>query len=121
MLVTQTCDQLQHPRLDGDVERARRLVEDQKARFDGEGASDRHSVPLPAGELMREAAAVLTLQPDFSQQAFYPFAHGGARKLSARGHGLGEGGAYAHARVECSVWILEDDLCCLPVAAKGSA
>ena len=47
------------------VERARRFVKDKQPRFDGKRSCDRHPLPLSAGELVGETAAVLAVEPDF--------------------------------------------------------
>ncbi len=53
-LALQILEQLQYLRLDGDVERRRRLVGDQQIGFVGERHGDHHPLALPAGELVRE-------------------------------------------------------------------
>src|SRR6266516_6289478 len=121
MQVTQVCDQLQHPRLDGDVESARRFVEDEQPRFDGERACDRHPLPLSSRELVGETAAVLIVESDLVEQSVDALADSLARKPTMGGHGFGERRAGAHAWVERAVWILEDDLRGLPVAAERGA
>ncbi len=52
--------QLQDLRLDGDVERGRRLVGDQNFRFAGDCDCDHHALAHAAGQLMR-----IVVQPAF--------------------------------------------------------
>ncbi len=49
----QVLQQLEDLRLDGDVERRRRLVGDQQVRLVGQRHGDHHALPLAAGQLVR--------------------------------------------------------------------
>ena len=55
----QVLEQLQHLRLDGDVERRRRLVGDQKVRVVGERHGDHHPLLLSAGKFVRQGAQAI--------------------------------------------------------------
>ena len=63
--------QLQHLFLNGDVQRAGRLVEHQEFGLHNQGAGNRHALALPAGELMRvtlqEARKLLFCQANVFQ------------------------------------------------------
>ena len=72
-------EQVEHPRLRGDVERAGRLVADDDRRIQGQGSGDRDPLPLSAGELPRVAAAGVRRQPDRVEQLPHP----GAAALDA--------------------------------------
>jgi hypothetical protein len=52
----QLANELQHLRLDGDVERRRRLVGDDERRPAGEGDGDHHALPHAPGKLVRVVA-----------------------------------------------------------------
>ena len=67
-------EQLQDLRLDGDVERGRRLVGDQQVRLVGERHGDHHALPLAARQLMRigAEAALRIADADFRQQLQRP-------------------------------------------------
>ena len=49
----QLAQELEHPRLHGDIERRRRLVEQEQLRFDREGACNANPLPLPTRKLSR--------------------------------------------------------------------
>ena len=53
---SQLAQQVEHLRLDGDVERGRRLVGNDERRLAGERDGDHHALPHAAGELMRVVA-----------------------------------------------------------------
>ena len=69
--------QVQHHRLDGDVERRGRLVEDDEVGFERDGAGDADARLLAAGELVREAVEQVERQADQAREL-----------LAARPHGL---------------------------------
>ena len=96
--------------LDRDVERRDRLVEDDQLRVEREGARDADPLPLPAGELVREAVRVLRAEPDRPQElldATPPFLPAVEPVDPER---LADDLAHRHARVERRVRILEHDL-----------
>jgi hypothetical protein len=61
-------DELEDARLDRDVQRARRFVEDQHPWFDRERASDRHALALAARELVRVTVGHLGVEADLDEQ-----------------------------------------------------
>ena len=63
-LLAQADEQVQHLRLDRDVERGDRLVADQEARLHRERAGDADAAALPAGELVREAPREARVEAD---------------------------------------------------------
>ena len=64
----QVLEQVQDLRLHGHVEGGDGLVADDQLRVDRQGARDADPLPLPAGELVREAVVVLRVQADDLQQ-----------------------------------------------------
>ena len=67
----QVAQQVQHLRLDRDVERRHRLVGDQQLRLQRERARDADPLALAAGELVRVAVVVLGVQPDRLHQLLH--------------------------------------------------
>ena len=67
-LVLQLVEQVDDLRLDRDVERGDRLVEQDQLRIDGQRPRDADPLALAAGELVREAAEVLGMQADPLEQ-----------------------------------------------------
>jgi hypothetical protein len=108
-VVLEAREQVDDLRLDRHVERRDGLVEDDQGRVEGERAGDADALPLAAGELVREAVAVLGAEADGPQQL-------GDALLALRAvdvvdpQGLGDDLAHRHARVQRRVRILEDDL-----------
>ena len=81
----QVAQQVQHLRLDRDVERRDRLVGDQQLRFQRERARDADALALPAGELVRVAVVVLGVQPDRLHQLLHGALALGLALAAARG------------------------------------
>ena len=69
LLLGQQVDDL---RLDRDVERRDRLVEDKAFRLEGKRAGDGDALALTAGELVREAFGGGRVQPAFAQHFGHP-------------------------------------------------
>ena len=67
-LVLQLLEQVEHLRLDRDVERGDRLVADDELRVERERPRDADALTLTAGELVRIAVDVLGVQPDDLEQ-----------------------------------------------------
>ena len=67
-LALQVVEQVEHPRLHADVERADGLVEHQDLGLDGERAGDADPLALPAGELVGMPRRVLRVEADELQQ-----------------------------------------------------
>ena len=61
-LVAQVLQQIDHLRLDGDIESRHCFVRDQDIGLDGKGARDAEALTLPAGELMRIPVSVIGVQ-----------------------------------------------------------
>ena len=66
-IAAQVHEQVEHLRLDRHVEGSDRLVEDQEVRLHGERAGDGDALPLTAGKLVREAAAIARIEPDAAE------------------------------------------------------
>ena len=64
----QVLQQIDDLRLHGDVERGDRLVEHEELRIRRQRARDADALPLPAGEFVRIALAVVGTESDFLQQ-----------------------------------------------------
>jgi hypothetical protein len=103
-------DQLEHTRLHGHVERARRFVEHEQPRLDRERAGDADALALAARELVRVAIGELGLEVDLGEQPIDSLALLRTRHDPVRAQRLGDARAHAHARIEGGVAILEDDL-----------
>jgi hypothetical protein len=104
--------QVQDLRLHGDVEGARRLVQHQQARLEGEGAGDRDPLPLAAGALVRVPLADRRLEVHTLQELADPASdpcrpEGGAPMRVQR---LGDHVTDAQARVHARVRVLEHHL-----------
>ena len=106
----QRLEQVHDLRLDRDVERGHRLVEDDQLRVERERARDADALALAARELVREPVRVLRRQADGAQQlvdallALWPLI------AAVDAQRLADDVAHGHARVERRVRILEDDL-----------
>ncbi len=70
-LALQVAQQVQHLRLDRDVQRRDGLVGDQQLRFQRQRAGDADPLALAAGELVRVAVVVLGVQPDRLHQLLH--------------------------------------------------
>src|SRR5581483_1787688 len=110
-LVLQILQQVDHLRLDGDIEGGDRLVADDELGLHRQRAGDADPLPLPAGELVRVAAHVVGLQPDRLQELGHtvPELLPGPRQL-VDDERLADDGADRHARIERGERVLEDDL-----------
>ena len=97
-------------RLHRHIERGDRLVGDEQARLQHQGACNRDALALAAGEHMRIAPGVLGPQPDFSQHVLHALAPGFRRQARVDDEWLLENGLYRLSRVERAVGILEHEL-----------
>ena len=102
-------NRLEHPRLDGDVERAGGLVGDQQLRAQRQGAGDGDALPLPAGQLVRVARGVRRASSHRLQQLGDPRAD--PRRGPSRCSRSGSAIACADrcSRVQGGGRVLEDD------------
>ena len=121
-LVLQVVEQVEHLRLDRDVERRDRLVGDDQLRVQRERAGDADALALAAGELVRVAVHVIGRQADELEQLAHPLARSPRRAaapwISER---VAEDLPDALARVERGVRVLEDHLHLAPVRAQLAA
>ena len=69
-LLLKLLQQIQDPRLDGDIERRHRLVEHKETRVDGKGASSADALALTTRELVGEPATVIRLEPNEIENLF---------------------------------------------------
>src|SRR6266404_7533636 len=117
-LVLQPAEQIQHLRLDRDVERGDRLVGDDEAWPDGERTRDADPLTLPAAELVRIAIVVLRAETDLLEQLVDTRALRSAARETVDLDALGDDRADAHARVQRRVRVLKDDLHVAPHRAE---
>ena len=107
VVAAQAAEQVEDFRLHRDVQGAGRLVEQQDARFQDQGAGDGHALALAAGKLVGVAVAVLAAEADFGK-------HLGDARLAAvqpvDGDRQGEDLVHRLVRVQRAVRILEDHL-----------
>ena len=109
-LARQALHQVDDLRLDGDVERRRRLVGDQQARIAGERDGDHHALAHAAGELVGVGAEPLAghrYAHGFEQLDRPPSRRGAGELLMAVQH-LGQLAADGEHRIERAHRILED-------------
>ena len=79
-LLLQVAQQVDDLRLHRHVERRHRLVADDQARVERQGAGDADALALPAGEFVRVAVERLGPQPDLAGQRLDPL----VERLAAR-------------------------------------
>jgi hypothetical protein len=102
--------EVDHPGLDGDVQRRDGLVEHHECRVGGEGAGDADALPLAAGERGGEAVAVLRVEPDERHQLVHAGVDRRPVRPVRRGERLGEDVGDGHAGVERAHRVLEHHL-----------
>src|SRR5262249_20666079 len=79
-VLLQVLQQVDDLALDRDVERRNRLVADDKARVDREGARHADALPLAPAELMRVAVVEVRVETDDAQQLLHPLVPGAAAR-----------------------------------------
>ena len=102
-------EEVQHLRLDRDVERGHRLVRDDELRIEDEGAREADPLALAAAELVRIAPGGLGAEADALEQ----LDHDLVALLAAEAvdlQALADELAHGHPRVERADGVLEDDL-----------
>ena len=102
--------QVDHLRLDRNVERRDRLVRHDQPRLDGERARDADALTLAARKFMRETARHVGHKADAAQQLgdLVGRLRSGCEFVDQQG--LRDCGSDSHARVQTGEWILEDHL-----------
>src|SRR5207244_954800 len=101
----EAAEEVQDLRLDRDVEGGGRLVEEEHARLEDEGARDRHALALAPRELVGIAEAVGRAEAHLVEGPLDP----SARVTQAVDRdGLREGAVHGAPRVEGAVGVLED-------------
>ena len=105
----QVREQVDHLRLDRDVERRHRLVADDEPRLDRESPGDADPLALTAGELVRIAPRVSRRESDLLQHLRHPRLPVPFGKAVQRER-LGERLSDRHSRIERGERILENDL-----------
>ena len=76
VLLLEVLQQVDDLRLDRDIQRRHRLVQDQQLRIDSQRATDADTLPLAARQLVRISPAVLRAQPDVAEQRRDPLPTG---------------------------------------------
>jgi hypothetical protein len=105
----QVLQQVDDLRLDRDVERRHRLVADDQARLDRQGAGDGDALPLAAGEFVGVARGMRFCEADELQQLAHPLLFLSGMQ-TVKPQRLFQHRADRHARIERAVGVLEDDL-----------
>ena len=103
-------EEIQHLRLNRDIERGDRFVADQQLGLDGQGTRDADARALAAGELVRKAPPERRVEPDFAHQLVDVVIDvvGGIDAMHARR--LADDFGHAHARIERREGILKHHL-----------
>ena len=109
-LALQVHHQIEHLRLDRDVERRHRLVADDQLRLQRERAGNADALALPAGKLVRIIVHLRLAQADALEQCGDALLHLAAARGAVHAHRLGDDVAGRHARIERGERVLEDDL-----------
>ena len=109
-LLLQLDEQVQHLRLDRDVERRDGLVGDDELRLQDERARQADALPLPAAELVRVAVGSLGRHADALEHVVHDRVALLARDRAVDREPLRDQVADLHARVERPDRVLEDDL-----------
>ena len=112
LLFLQIEQQVDDLRLNGHVQRGDSLVADDELRLRGERAGDADTLPLAAGELVREAVQEVGRKAAVVHDLEDHFLHTGVLFLDhvVRLHTLADNLADAHARVQRGIRVLEDQL-----------
>src|SRR5882757_11226357 len=110
VLALQVDQQVDHLRLDRDVERRYRFITYNKARPERQRAGNADALPLPAGELMRVVLHLVGPQADLREQFGDPFLLLAAGREPMDAERFADDIAGGHARIERGERILEYDL-----------
>ena len=109
-LLLQIAQEVDDLRLHRDVERRHRLVADDEARIERQGAGDADPLALTAGEFVRVAVQRLGPQADLVGERLDPLVERAAMGDPVIPQRLGDDVADPEARVQGGIGILEDDL-----------
>jgi len=109
-LLLQFAKQVENLRLDGDVQRTDRLVADDEAGVERQGAGDADALALAAGELVGVAVSVFGFEADAFEQVFDAVVELGAFGEFVDDHRFADDASDGHARVQRADGVLEDDL-----------
>ena len=118
MLPPESPEEIENLRLDGDVERRGRLVQNDKPRVESNCASDADPLALTSAELVREPPQMVLVQADPVQQCERPVEPFLSRNC-VRFHRFREDVSDEHPRIERGEWILKDNLKFLPESTHG--
>ena len=117
MLALQIHQQVDHLRLDRDIEGADGFVGHDQARVERQGAGDGNALALAAAELVREVVHLRRAQADLREDLGGAGIGLGTAGNAVDQQGLADDGARRHARVERAERVLEDHL---HLAAEGA-
>ena len=111
LAVAQIHQQIEHLRLDEEIESGDGLIGDDEPRPADEGARDGDALTLPAGELVGQAIGIAGGEADLAQDLGHPRpARGAARGLGIEMERLGDDACHGLARIEGAIGILEHHL-----------
>ena len=99
-VLLQVAQQVEYRRLHGNIQRGHRLVRDEQARRDGEGARETDALALPARELVRIAEPQLRPQADGVEQLDNALLHERPPHEALHANRLGDDSAAGHPRVQ---------------------
>ena len=110
MIATQAVDELQHLRLDGDVERRGWLVGDQQLWVVGKRRGNDDALALAAGETVRHVVVARRRvgDADLAHQRDGSGARLGGAHIAMGADGFGDLVAHRPRRIEAGGWVLED-------------
>ena len=109
-LVLQILQEIDDLGLDGDVQGRDRLVADDERRIDTQGPGDPDALALAAAELVGVPVDGAGRHADTGEQLFRARRRSGAPPHPGHAQALADGLPHAHAGVERTVRVLEDDL-----------
>ena len=107
--------QLQHRHLNRHIQRRRRLVQDQQVRPWPDRPGDAHTRPLPARQLVREAAQQRRFQPAQPRRLFHLLPQCRTAQPAQAAQRVGDSVGGGEARVDALPGILEHHLDARPV------
>jgi len=110
VVAAQSIDELQHLRLNRDIERGRRLVGDQQFRVIGQCGGDHDALALTTGEPVRHVVVASggVGNADFVHEGDCARLRFGGAHRPVRANSLGDLVAHGPCWIEAGGWVLED-------------
>ena len=118
-LILKAHQQIQHLRLNGNIQRGNRLIRNDETRARDQGAGDGDALTLTAGELMRIAVELLGRNADRAGNPQHALVQLILRELEVRNQRLLQQLANGHARIQRGIRILKDQLHVAAFLAHG--